>query len=448
MGRKFNWMFANVMLVCMIVCGTDRDVIAQGTGTTPDYAALAGSQPVIKQLRIGDKVPDIVYDKLLNYPGSSLKLSDFKGKLIILDFWGSWCTACVNGFPKMDSLQQVFGDKIKVLLVNPEATGDDLKKAKLTYDRFSARYGRKLRLPAVLFDSVAFASFPFKSFPHYVWIDKDGSFISQTGAHEVNAENIGSILEGKKLKMRQKNEILDYDSNKPLFIDANGGTGSDLKYHSLITGYVEGLSSKSSIKTTPDYKPVGISYINQPLLNIYKTAYSFKGQRNRIFITASGFPHMKMGSEHWDTAKYTLSYSYDLLLPVSKGDKIFTYMQEDLQRFFGYRSEVKLSEVPCLVISSDKDSAKIISKGEAADYNLYYDYKKKYLHNGQLSLLVSALNDKLDLPLINETNITENITIDLPDDLSDVAALKSCFEKYGIRLQQAKRVIEIMTITD
>lgn len=58
----------------------------------------------ILPLTIGDKVPDIVLNHVINYKAGDIKLSDFKGKLVILDFWSSWCGACIALFPHMDSL--------------------------------------------------------------------------------------------------------------------------------------------------------------------------------------------------------------------------------------------------------------------------------------------------------------------------------------------------------
>ena len=54
----------------------------------------------------GQTLPDHVYQNVINYQADTLKLSDFKGKLVILDFWGTRCLSCITAFPKMDSLQK------------------------------------------------------------------------------------------------------------------------------------------------------------------------------------------------------------------------------------------------------------------------------------------------------------------------------------------------------
>jgi thiol-disulfide isomerase/thioredoxin len=43
---------------------------------------------------IGKPAPDIHFTDVLNDTKSSYKLSDFKGKVVIIDFWATWCASC------------------------------------------------------------------------------------------------------------------------------------------------------------------------------------------------------------------------------------------------------------------------------------------------------------------------------------------------------------------
>ena len=91
---------------------------------------LSGAQsPPIKALTIGDTVPDITITNVYNYPASTIHLSDLKGKLVILDFWSTWCGACIEAFPKMEKLQKEFGDQLQVILVNTYE-GDTIQRVK------------------------------------------------------------------------------------------------------------------------------------------------------------------------------------------------------------------------------------------------------------------------------------------------------------------------------
>ena len=79
-------------------------------------------------LKVGDTLPDLAGFKLEG------KLPDaLKGKIIVVDFWASWCTPCAKSFPVLDELQKKYADRVVVLAVNV-----DDKKSKM--DAFMAKH--------------------------------------------------------------------------------------------------------------------------------------------------------------------------------------------------------------------------------------------------------------------------------------------------------------------
>ncbi len=50
--------------------------------------------------------------------GKEVYLSDFAGKVVMIDFWETWCGPCLMVFPAMDSLRKEYGDDFEVLAVN------------------------------------------------------------------------------------------------------------------------------------------------------------------------------------------------------------------------------------------------------------------------------------------------------------------------------------------
>lgn len=72
-----------------------------------------------------------------NQYGKTVRLSDYKGKLIILDFWGSWCGACRQSHPHLKELYEAYKDKgLEIIAVaNENVHGDKtpLDKAKAAW---------------------------------------------------------------------------------------------------------------------------------------------------------------------------------------------------------------------------------------------------------------------------------------------------------------------------
>ncbi|MDE7440968.1 MAG: TlpA family protein disulfide reductase [Muribaculaceae bacterium] len=59
--------------------------------------------------------------------GKMVSLSDFRGKWVVLDFWGSWCGWCVKGFPALKEAYQKYGDKIVVIGIDCNESETDWK---------------------------------------------------------------------------------------------------------------------------------------------------------------------------------------------------------------------------------------------------------------------------------------------------------------------------------
>jgi len=94
--------------------------------------------------------------------GGSLKLADYKGKVILLNFWGTWCAPCRMEMPALIALQQDYRAKGLVILGiavedTPEAVKAYAAEAKINYplamsqEDFEDAYGPMVGLPMSFF---------------------------------------------------------------------------------------------------------------------------------------------------------------------------------------------------------------------------------------------------------------------------------------------------------
>jgi thiol-disulfide isomerase/thioredoxin len=170
-----------------------------------NFRALAQNSPGATNLKIGDKMPDVQITNIMNTRLKTAHISQFKGKLILIDFWSTWCSACIDGFYELDSLQRIFPDKIQILLVNPKKEGDSEKGVKIVLNRMKEWSARPFKLPIVLQDTAITNNFQFHSLPHCIWIGPDGKVIGITGKEEVNLQNIKKGIAGEKIELVKNN---------------------------------------------------------------------------------------------------------------------------------------------------------------------------------------------------------------------------------------------------
>ena len=70
--------------------------------------------------------PDFTLPQL---DGTPLSLSSLRGKYVVLDFWGSWCSWCIKGFPDMRAYYNKYKDKLEILGIDCNDTEEKWREA-------------------------------------------------------------------------------------------------------------------------------------------------------------------------------------------------------------------------------------------------------------------------------------------------------------------------------
>jgi len=126
--------------------------------------------------------------KLKGLDGKEHQLADFKGKVIYIDFWASWCGPCRQQFPFAKELHKKFSEKqlkeILFLYISIDNTEDVWKNA-IEQNQLE---GYHLISPGG-WDSQVVRSFKINSIPRYMLIDKKGK-VSNPDAKRPSSEEI------------------------------------------------------------------------------------------------------------------------------------------------------------------------------------------------------------------------------------------------------------------
>lgn len=171
----------------------------------------------VKPLDLGQKIPvSILHQRYpvigsQTKPADSISLGQYKGKLILLDFWAAWCTNCIYKFELLDQLQERYKEKFQVILVNAKNSKDTPERMKGILTGAKAPY-IKSNLTSIYNDVVLNKLFPHHYLPHYVWIGAKGEILAITGAALVNEATIQQFLADIAKQTQQAQEEL---SKKP-----------------------------------------------------------------------------------------------------------------------------------------------------------------------------------------------------------------------------------------
>ncbi|WP_313492349.1 TlpA family protein disulfide reductase [Sphingobacterium multivorum] len=155
------------------------------------FSLLSQAQPVKAQvgardivpLVVGQKVPNEFWNKqhLFFVNGDTVRrsLKEFKGKLLVLDFWSSTCGSCLSHQKEISLYKTKYRNDLNVLMVNSLMTKDNLQRIDKFY-RLHKDESFKDGFQSIILDESLQAQFLHIGYPNYIWINASGYFQIQT----------------------------------------------------------------------------------------------------------------------------------------------------------------------------------------------------------------------------------------------------------------------------
>lgn len=418
------------------------------------------------ELEIGDQCPNFEFGNIINHT-STLHLSDFKGKLVILDFWATWCSPCLRALAKMDSLQEKFKDKIAIIPVS--------NQEKSYVDKFFTRNKAYYfpRLTYVTTDTVLQTYFPHRFIPHEVWINETGKVVAITSDGDVTEMNIQDYLSGKLDSLKVKKDISsrDIDLSKPLLAGELGEgyqvNSKQITYQSLfLTKYIDGAGTVDRYVKEINGSRKRL-FINMIIPNLYKSAFyendsnsckvdpNIYWQPSRVILEikdSSLFSYPGISVYEWEKKSLdSICFTYEQYIPLEDSLKEGQYMVEDLNRYFGDLLGIEgLMEkriVTCWSISR-VPNATPLTKDTSGLGNRSITSLSNFIH------YLMYLRQDEAIPILDETGYSNEEDIFLAPlaegdiDIKDLSKLNQFLSRFGLQFRRAQREMDMIIIRD
>jgi cytochrome c biogenesis protein CcmG/thiol:disulfide interchange protein DsbE len=191
MDRNFKivafGLLAFLLLLLLYISFMDKKEEERGRLSSVVEESLKGKTPGEENKKLLEEATKKLSElRLLTLDGKEVKLSDYKGKVVLVNFWASWCPPCKEEMPVFEKVYQKYNDKNFVILAVNMDTSEGAMKEFLEKNRYS--------FPMVRIKGEAGLNIP--GLPTSYLVDKDGSVKKiRLGIYRELEEDLSKLLQ-------------------------------------------------------------------------------------------------------------------------------------------------------------------------------------------------------------------------------------------------------------
>jgi len=390
-------------------------------------------------LQTGATVPDILIKNVRNSAADSLRLSSLGDKLVILDFWATYCIPCVAHLPALFALQKKYPGQVQILLVNSRNTRENTQ----TVESFLKKREAYYKFVSITSDTTLAKLFPHHTLGHSVWI-RNNRVLAITDPQYVTEENIKKFLVSRNVTLPKRVE-LKYSVLQPLF-DQPAIVHDRAIYRTVLTGYLQNFygnffgADESGLYTR-------ITLINNRLTSLYRLAYPQFGHfpETRCIVNGQREADDPISSGNW---RRHHMYTYESIFPPCGRSGALQLFRQDLKRYFGLHLDSEQRAVACFVIrKGDLKQLNIASAGSKPSTTIFQKSGAPVEFSAKTTGDIARnLESVTKMFFADESGVNAKINLTLPADLS-AASMTAAFRRQGLVLTRETRPLYFFVLS-
>lgn len=417
---------------------------------TTTLLLLAGTMAYAQHPVEGALVPDFTLSKVKGYHKNKITASDLRGKWVVMDFWNKGCTACVKGFPKMNKLQQRFGDSIQIILVGQTHIrwNKGIEEAYQVY-----KQSQNLQLVNA-YDSVIFEQFGIDATPHVVILDPAGKVVAITSASSVTEENLQAMISnGKPVFSKARNRFYQ-PPPAPVWayrLTDQQKQQRDFTRRSVLSQYNGEEYLKNSYQFDQRFFEFTSGSLNQVLNFLYGPLLDAgPDSLLRWPLPLPEIADTTMFKEDFNTRKGYYNYSFavaDTQMPLVDFRQL---VLADIQQYFPYEVSAEIRMMPYWSLTLEPGAEKRL-KTKNGPWMADFGPERIFGDNIRVEDMLTGIRTYYyhqPMPMVNETNYIGRIDIRLMAALADIDAVRKALKSWGFNLEEKRRPMKVLVVRD
>jgi len=372
-----------------------------------------------QELTVGDKAYTLDFEPL-GAKTSITSTSDLKGKVILLDFWATWCGSCIVNMPHLDSLQAKFQDNLQIIAISSEEK-DRLERfvKNRPFNFLFTRDGNQQMQDV----------FPHRMIPHSVLIDKEGRVVAITKPENINEQVIRDVINNEPIDLPLKVDNVAFDYSSDYFNRSDDEVEAfDIQpYNPNVPGFT---------KFHKDGRRITMH--NTTITGMYREAFGMSSYRLVL--------NLDEAKVDWENT--TNRYNVDILVSPEDKTRLKEIFKEKLLSTLSIKARKETREMEVIVLSLN-DSVPFSLEQSVTEKKELNSRGDQYISNSSTLIEFADYLETygiLGKPVKDETGLTDSYQFDFSFDPENSQSFLDGIAKMGLKLKKENRKVEVLVI--